>query len=81
MRSFDDSPSNRVFTLRRDAHSSTVIDPKLGKYWNDPTFCYSRIAHGLSRAAFIISSLTRPRLASGVTIVTSTRSRAPTTKM
>ncbi len=26
-----DSPSNRVFTLNGDAHSSTVIDPELGK--------------------------------------------------
>jgi len=26
-----DAPSNRVFTLNGDAHSSTVIDPKVGK--------------------------------------------------
>ena len=26
-----DAPSNRVFTLNGDAHSSTVIDPKAGK--------------------------------------------------
>jgi DNA-binding beta-propeller fold protein YncE len=26
-----DSPSNRVFTLNGDAHSSTVIDPQAGK--------------------------------------------------
>src|SRR5450759_1552161 len=48
---------------------------------SDPGFCYSRIGHELLLAAFIISSLTRPRLASVVTIVTSTTSRAPTTKM
>src|SRR5438445_4086982 len=47
----------------------------------NPGFGYCRIGHRSPLAAVIMSSLTRPRLASGVTIVTSTTSRAPTTQM
>ena len=47
----------------------------------DPGFGYSGIGHYSPFAAVIMSSLTRPRLASGLTIVTSTTSRAPTTQI
>src|SRR5690349_18474874 len=58
---------------------------QLAQWRGNPGFCYRRIAHAASPspalAAVIMSSLTRPRFASGVTIVTSTTSRAPTTQM